>query len=325
MKAYSFCEQIFAGGHNFQGNMGVGRELIAARGGPAAMVQGSTVSMQETISPTLEGPVHFIEAIAHSSPDPNTGVYTPRRGVLISSARLLLEQLTVYDTFSERPSVDCTSLSDLNFAGTLTSGEQPALIRPNDWHWWHEGDNSNYHAFSVENMFGMSRSIVSLFSRVSAFLNRHSGRSWNGTLHTVDGHPTPDPTRSPTPTPSLADISPNAPHPSSPHSALYLEARSLLREVETWTDPPSSPHPRIKWGNGAHQWAMMILLLREAFNLRHDDPRVQQCAKLTLWATVKASDHFKMSVDLTWPVIIAGSQCMGQQRAASYCVLEGFR
>lgn len=57
----------------------------------AASVEG------DAISPSFEGPVHFVEA-GGTSPH---GAHKKRRGVLISSARLLLEILTIYEVFSE--------------------------------------------------------------------------------------------------------------------------------------------------------------------------------------------------------------------------------
>lgn len=71
------------------------------RGGPEAMVIFSKADKYrgDPDSPSLEGPSHFVE----------TGPGSPKKGrrsssqsgVLISSARLLLEILTVYETFSE--------------------------------------------------------------------------------------------------------------------------------------------------------------------------------------------------------------------------------
>lgn len=213
--------------------------------------------------------------------------------------------------------------------GTLTSGKQPALLRPGETAWWFEGDQNNYHLYSVENKFGMSRSIVELFARVSSFLNRHRHPpEKSSNIVTVEGNPTPNPSRPGTPTPSLSSLRESPPPPGSPLSSLHAEACSLLREVEAWNDGPipvDQMHPRVKFGNYALKSALLILLLREAFNLGPNDPRVQKCAEMTLLAALKASADFAMSVDLTWPVIIAGCQCSGPFRALTIRALEGFR
>ncbi|KAG8905148.1 hypothetical protein FRB99_000614 [Tulasnella sp. 403] len=305
---------IFAGGYNYAPNLELAKALVRKRGGPAAIVrysQVATVRGGEATSPSFEGPFHFVEAGSGSPPGPS-GQKTLKKGVLISSARLLLEYLTVYDTFS-----------------TLTSGEQPSLLRPGDSAWWFQGDTSNYHLFSVEKMFGMSRSIVELFARVSGFLNRHRHPPPSSNVLNVQGHMTPNSSRPCTPTPSLSQLSEAPPSPGSPLAPLHAEALALLKEVETWTDTTLSftaMHPRIKFGNLAHKSALLILLLREAFNLPVLDPRVQKCVEVTLAAALRASADFAMSVDLTWPVVIAGCQCVdGALRTQTVGALEGFR
>ncbi|KAG8988346.1 hypothetical protein FRB90_002814 [Tulasnella sp. 427] len=303
---------IFAGGYNYASNLDLGKTLITLRGGPAAIVRYSIASVQgEGDSPTFKGPNHFVDSGSGSPPKDNA----PKalvKGALISTGRLLLEILTVYDTFS-----------------TLTSGQQPALLRPGETAWWFEGDQNNYHLYSVENKFGMSRSIVELFARVSSFLNRHRHPPERpSVIVTAEGNPTPNSSRPSTPTPSLSSLTESPPPPGSPLSTLHAEACALLREVEAWNDGPTpvdQMHPRVKFGNYALKSALLILMLREAFNLSPNDPRVQKCAEMTLLAALKASADFAMSVDLTWPVIIAGCQCFGPLRAYTIRALEGFR
>lgn len=304
---------IFAGGYNYASNLDLGKTLVSLRGGPAAIVRYSIASVQgEGSSPTFEGPNHFVDSGSGSPPKVPNEQKTLKKGALISTGRLLLEILTVYDTFS-----------------TLTSGEQPALLRPGETAWWFEGDQNNYHLYSVENKFGMSRSIVELFARVSSFLNRHRHPPEKSSgIVTVEGNPTPNPSRPSTPTPSLSSLRGSPPPQGSPLMSLHAEACALLREVEAWNDGPipvDQMHPRVKFGNYALKSALLILLLREAFNLGPNDPRVQKCAEMTLLAALKASADFEMSVDLTWPVIIAGCQCSGRSRALTVKALEGFR
>lgn len=223
----------------------------------------------------------------------------------------------------------------------MTSDQETTLLRPGDSAWWFEGDKANYHLLSVEKVFGMSRSIVELFARTSNFLNRHrtrqaqrDGAAVIGNIDVVQGHPTPRPSRASTPVPALTGLRETPPPPTSPLAPLHAEAYALLRDVEMWQSGDSDPaseilrHPRVEYGNYAHQSAMIILLLREAFNIPPHDVRVQNCVSMTLSAAVKASANFAMSVDLTWPVIIAGCQCTSEEqtmRIWTLSVLEGFR
>lgn len=223
-------------------------------------------------------------------------------------------------------------------AGTLTCSEPTTLLRTGDSAWWFEGDKANYHLLSVEKVFGMSRSIVELFARVSNFLNRHRPKHHRrhsfGNADVVQGHLTPRPSRASTPVPTLTGLREAPPPSSSPLAPLHSEAYALLREVSSWqTDAEDATnellsHPRVEYGNKAHKCALIILLLREAFNIPAYDLRVQKCVQMTLSAAVEASVDFVMSVDLIWPVIIAACQCTKQEmsmRALTITALEGFQ
>ena len=76
--------------------------------------------------------------------------FTGGAGEKVQPARLWLEILAVYETF-----------------GSLTSGEVPTLIGPgqNDW-WFDTSGMSTYHRYSVEQVFGMSRSMIALVATV---------------------------------------------------------------------------------------------------------------------------------------------------------------
>ncbi|CAG7853875.1 SubName: Full=Uncharacterized protein {ECO:0000313/EMBL:CCA67948.1} [Serendipita indica DSM 11827] len=76
-------------------------------------------------------------------------------GVTVSPARFWLEMLAVYETF-----------------GSLTSGEEPTLLAPGNTDWWFDAADQSYHANSIEKVFGMARSMVTLIAKVSAFLCR---------------------------------------------------------------------------------------------------------------------------------------------------------
>lgn len=97
------ANQIFSGGYNYTSNMELAKTLVQLRGGPAAIVRYSPASVQgEASSPTFLGPNHFVEAGSGSPPSPTSGTVKTKKGALISSARLLLEYLTVYETFSKQ-------------------------------------------------------------------------------------------------------------------------------------------------------------------------------------------------------------------------------
>ncbi|KAG8928475.1 hypothetical protein FRC02_006871 [Tulasnella sp. 418] len=304
---------IFAGGHKYQSNLALAKTLVTVRGGPAAIVNSSSASVEgspdmesmASLPPAFEGPFHFVEGSSAETQD-------TKKGLLISTGRLLLEILAVYELFS-----------------TLTSGEEPTLLHPSNSLWWFEGDKSNYHLFSVEKVFGMSRSIVEVFSRVLTFLNRNRYRPTRayGTLQS-QGNPTPVSSRPSTPSLSLSALTVLPPPPESPLAPLHQEASSLLLELESGNGIaiPTAIHPRVEYGNEAHRHAMIILLLREAFNIPASDPRVQKSAEQILRVCGAAVDRFGMGVDLTWPVIIAGCQVsLARYRSMTATILAAFR
>jgi hypothetical protein len=295
--------QIFAGGHNWVSNIALAKTLVSLRGGPAAIVKASheMLSTMDDGSASFEGPMHFVEGSGSSplfgmdSLDGEGENAEKKKGNHISSGRLLLEILATYEVFGEFASRLLAVSIDTSI-GTLTSGEEPLLLKPGDTAWWFEKDGSNYHLFSVEKCFGMSRGIIELFARVSAFLNRHGSLSPSHSV--VHGHPTPVSTRSTTPSISLSLLGEKPPSPDSPLAPIHAEATSLFHEVENWRDTRAPIlHARIEHGSEAHRCALLVLMMREAFNIPAWDPRVQQCAEMTLAACYRASANFTMSVE----------------------------
>lgn len=76
-------------------------------------------------------------------------------GVTVSSARLNLEVLAIYETM-----------------GCLTTGQEPILISDRWENWWFGSSRSTYEEHSVEKQFGMSRNMVALFARLTRLLAR---------------------------------------------------------------------------------------------------------------------------------------------------------
>ncbi|KAF8750629.1 Fungal specific transcription factor domain [Rhizoctonia solani] len=224
----------------------------------------SNMNLAKTLVSLRGGPGAIV---AHNQPSrkPN------RSGVTVSPARLLLEILTVYEV-----------------CGSFTSNEPPQLLGPGNSDWWlsHEADIDNYHSYSVENVFGMSRRIVELMARVSTLVIRHNQ--------------------------CLASI-----------SEVPLDSPCL--QQSRWVRKPKGSIKRVENGNTAHKLAMQIMLLRDVFRVPRDDYRVQKASSAIIERCFESTKHMGMAVDLTWPVIIAGCQISGSGRSWVAETFEGFR
>jgi len=238
----------------------------------------SNMTLAKTLVSLRGGPGAIV---AHNQPSRKSN----RSGVTVSPARLLLEILAVYEV-----------------CGSFTSNEPPQLLGPGNSDWWLLEDADNYHSYSVENVFGMSRRMVELMARVSTLVIRH--------------------------TQCLGSIS-EVPLDSalSPAAAVGEEAQRLYREVVGWTEPPLPAllQRRVENGNAAHKFAMQIMLLRDVFHVPRDDPRVQEASLAIIERCFESTKHMGMAVDLTWPVIIAGCQITGPERLWVAETFEGFR
>ncbi|KAF8332083.1 fungal-specific transcription factor domain-containing protein [Cantharellus anzutake] len=251
-------------------------------------------------------------------------------GVTVSPARLLLEIIAVYDAF-----------------GSLTTGEEPAYLGHGDVRWWLDGDDWNYHKYSVEKKFGMSRTCIHLVAKVSTLLSR---------LSAVEG------------TESFTGVPPNPKNVSANALNLHAEATALLarldeeansdaaratRFMEIGSDegtatggrsrggggfganeqPPPNASPdypqttakRIEHGTQAHLLAFQIVLLRLVFHVDRHDRRVQFLANEIITRCHASATLLQMPIDLTWPVIIAASELDVQKRGLVSEIFEGFR
>jgi len=224
--------------------------------------------------------------IAENQPSRFTG---SGGSVSVSAARLMLEILAVYDVF-----------------GSLTSGEPPYLLGPGNTKWWFSGNEISYHTLSIENVFGMSRSMIELIARVSAFVTRSTK-----SLAQIQ----------------IAEDESNNPDDETTTLDLQKEAEALYAEIEGWTDAevPQDLQRRVANGNSAHQNAMKIVMLRDVFDVPRQDERVQTASDAIIARCFESTKGMGMAVDLTWPVIIAGCQVSGEQRAWVAATFEGFR
>ncbi|WVF72271.1 hypothetical protein IAT40_007083 [Kwoniella sp. CBS 6097] len=257
---------IFFGGSGWMDNFALAKEMVALRGGPAEMLK-------------------------HSEPKKLTD------GVTVSPARLMLEILAIYETFS-----------------CLTTAQEPSLISDMWDSWWLEGSRSTYEEHSVEKQFGMSRVMVLLFTRVTRLLSRVSRSNAPITESATTSIPTSSPENSTT--------------QSQTEDALVREARQLNRDVDAWIESlqlSTLEHERVQVGNRAYAYAMKILLLRMVFRYPRDDIRVQNAAQQVLQHCSWSTAALGMSIDLTWPAIISGACMDGASRQWVLTLLEGFK
>nr|XP_019042792.1 hypothetical protein I302_08499 [Kwoniella bestiolae CBS 10118]OCF21722.1 hypothetical protein I302_08499 [Kwoniella bestiolae CBS 10118] len=261
---------IFFGGSGWMDNFNLAKEMVAIRGGPAEMLKKSE----------------------------------PRKltdGVTVSPARLMLEILAIYETFS-----------------CLTTGEEPSLFSDRWESWWLEASRSTYEEHSVEKQFGMSRVMVLLFARVTRLLARVARSK---VVITEDEF-------SNTSNPLLSSLARGLSNDGKPLDPLVIEARQLNRDVDAWIESlqlSTLEHERVQVGNRAYAYAMKILLLKMVFNYPRADVRVQNAAQQVLQHCSWSTAALGMSIDLTWPAIIAGSCVDGASRQWVSTLLEGFK
>jgi hypothetical protein len=213
-------------------------------------------------------------------------------GVTVSAARLLLEILAVYDVFA-----------------SLTSGEPPSLLGRGKSEWWFDGDKQSYHKYSIEQLYGMSRGMIDMVAKVSGLLSRAR---------------------------PIAPILPTSLE-TNDSADIMTEARALYMELENFTNPcrehgcviPEAAgqpcHPRVDNGNESHRMALQVILLRDVFQVSRADPRVQNSSKEVVSLCLQSAKALGMGVDLTWPVIIAGCQLEGADRAPVLETFDTFR
>ncbi|EIW69623.1 hypothetical protein TREMEDRAFT_68786 [Tremella mesenterica DSM 1558] len=291
---------IFFGGSGWQENFKLAKEMVAFRGGPAEMLKRS--------KPTLLAD-----------------------GVTLSPARMLLEILAIYETF-----------------GCLTTGTEPSLISDQWEPWWFETGGSTYEEHSVEKQFGMSRMMVQLFARITRLLARVT-RSTTiiteadplalSSPHTALGPSPISPSESSSAVSAILESTSSIPIAITPSALslmafggidpLVVEARQLKNDVDAWIESlklTTLEHERVQVGNRAYAHAMKILLLRNVFKYPREDARVQDAAVEVLRHCSTSTALLGMSIDLTWPAIIAGCcVTLPDQRQWLLTLLEGFK
>jgi len=181
--------------------------------------------------------------------------------------------------------------------GCLVKAEVPTLLAPSVSNWWLEQTSSADTQSHVEEGFGLSREFVPELARVVAFIARaHNAHS-------------PD------------DKSKNT---TLPDTDIITDARALYRSLGDWSPSRGVAAARVGAGDRIYQNAAQIILLREILDVPPEDGVVQQHADIILSLCLTCGQS-NMSVDLNWPVIIAGSQMFGSDRTRVLAVFESFR
>ncbi|KZT26714.1 hypothetical protein NEOLEDRAFT_1062539 [Neolentinus lepideus HHB14362 ss-1] len=199
-----------------------------------------------------------------------------------SRAKLLLEILAIYDMF-----------------GSLATGREPTILGNGSVDWWsvsllHDDTVAKSH---VENVFGMSRTLVPLLAQVVASV----ARALSGRAHVVE----------------LPDSVTSAADPSSECTLLY-------NDLDNWAPPAEDIPARVRTGNMIYVNAAKIVLLRDVGQVSPDDHIVQRCVETILTLCLRCAEN-KLSVDLNWPVIIAASHAFGESRRQVLDLFEAFR
>lgn len=232
---------IFFGGEGWIDNFNTAKEMVAYRGGPAAMLKASK-------------PKQLAE------------------GVTISPARLMLEILAIYDVFGclatgEEPALLSDKYENWWYVEVEVELHQMLNRR-------FEGSQSTYEEHSVEKQFGsesdevprgvqeinitVSRVMVHLFSRLTRLVSRVDKA--DAKISEIDVPDTTRASRPPTPTSAwLSSLMKTTDGPCN--DPLSIEARKLNSDVDAWIESlqlSTLEHERVQVGNRAYAYAMKV-------------------------------------------------------------------
>ncbi|KAI0780049.1 fungal-specific transcription factor domain-containing protein [Fomes fomentarius] len=184
--------------------------------------------------------------------------------------------------------------------GCLARGKAPALLNIDCW--WLTKTNPLDNVSYIDKVFGMSREFILVLAQVATLVSR--------VLHA--------------PTSKLTELNDDGEPRSDTVNAQAREARLLYQTLETWQTSAGQLHERVRAGNCVYQHAAQIILLRDVLQALPSDTLVQGHASTILTLCMECGQS-RMGVDLTWPVIIAGSQLYGTDRARVLSIFELFR
>ncbi|KAI0358452.1 hypothetical protein OH77DRAFT_1396672, partial [Trametes cingulata] len=181
--------------------------------------------------------------------------------------------------------------------GCLAKGQAPSLLNIDCWWCTNAEDNVSY----SDKVFGMSREFLLILAQVATLVAQ--------VLNPLSS--------------SLAEVSDDG-NVLADADAQTREARVLYKALENWRSAAGQLHHRVQIGNCVYQHAAQIILLRDILKAPPDDAVVQGHADSILTLCLECGQK-GMGVDLTWPVIIAGSQLYGADRPRVLSIFELFR
>ncbi|GJE92212.1 fungal-specific transcription factor domain-containing protein [Phanerochaete sordida] len=176
--------------------------------------------------------------------------------------------------------------------GCLGTGRKPTLLHPDAHGWWTQAANNDDGHSHIDKCFGISRTLVPLLSRAVSL---------------------------------AADVLAEPPDAlaRSADARLMHDARALLDALEHWAEPAPA-RARITAGNCIYRAAAQIMILRDVFGVPPADAAVQRLVDVVLSLAANCGAQ-GMSIDLNWPVIIAGSQTFGADRGRVHDIFSSFR
>ncbi|KAI0630369.1 fungal-specific transcription factor domain-containing protein [Trametes polyzona] len=184
--------------------------------------------------------------------------------------------------------------------GCLARGQTPSLLNIDCW--WLTKTNAEDNVSYSDKVFGMSREFLLLLAQVATLVSQVL-------------HPS---------TTSVAEISEDGKPVLTDAAAQAREAQALYKALEGWQSAAGQLHQRVQMGNCVYQHAAQIILLRDVLQVPPADALVQDHARSILSLCLECGQK-GMGVDLTWPVIIAGSQLYGADRPRVLSIFELFR
>ncbi|KAI0374028.1 hypothetical protein BV20DRAFT_961978 [Pilatotrama ljubarskyi] len=183
--------------------------------------------------------------------------------------------------------------------GCLAKGQAPSLLNIDCW--WLTKTNAEDNVSYSDKVFGMSREFLLVLAQVATLVSRVLN----------------------TPSSSLAEVSEDG-QVLTEADAQTREAQVLYQALENWRSAAGQLQHRVQIGNCVYQHAAQIILLRDVLKAPPDDALVQGHASSILTLCLECGQS-GMGVDLTWPVIIAGSQLYGADRPRVLSIFELFR
>lgn len=295
---------IFAGGSDFESNLAVARQLVAARGGPENIIAANTPSRT-----------------------PFGG------GVTVSPARLLLEILAVYDVFG--------SLTTGQEPTYLGNDNSDWWLDGDDWS-YHKYSVEKVFAMS-RTCLNLVGKVSSLLSRlrfvegagefterppdannvpVTAF-NIHAEAT--ALLRNLEEEASSEAAHAPRFLDVGADEGTSTGGMSGNFGGGGLGgADDAQVPPNALPDYPQTTAQRIEHGTQAHMQAFQIVLLRLVFHVDRHDQRVQSLANQII-KRCHISATMRMPIDLTWPAIIAACELDPRSRGMVGEIFEGFR